>query len=233
MITYTTRESMQALDDLALAHGLTIPHMMELSGVRMLSLCTRLHITTDQNIVIITGKGNNGGNGFSAARHLVNYGYSVTVILTDTIVSHTAQTFLQHIKDMNVDIIDASVQFEDVISAINKADIIIDGMLGYNGMGEPRGIMKKLIPYTQTASAITIAIDVPTGVDANTNKHTDIFVQADMILALAASKEHARKYQHGTYYVADIGIPHWMYEQAASMPRPMFDTDGLSEITLQ
>ena len=96
---------MEQLDKLAVQNGLEIRQMMELAGWHMISLFNILRISRQSPIVVIVGKGNKGGDGLSAARHLANYGWEVSVILLSKIISADALHHLSLLKKMRVPII--------------------------------------------------------------------------------------------------------------------------------
>ena len=78
---YATAKEMERVDELAVQNGLAIEQMMELAGAHILSIFEKLDIDKDQKTVIVCGKGNKGGDGLSAARHLINHGWDVSVVL--------------------------------------------------------------------------------------------------------------------------------------------------------
>ena len=80
-------QEMERLDALAVESGLEIEQMMELAGYHMLSVFQERGYTTEGKVAVVVGKGNKGGDGVAAARHLVNYGYEVDIVLVSREVS--------------------------------------------------------------------------------------------------------------------------------------------------
>ncbi len=231
---YASSQDMALLDDLAVRHGLQIRQMMELAAFHMVALFDILHIAKDSKVVILAGKGNNGGDGIAAARHLVNYGWKrVRIVLAESEQQLTpdAAHHLALAKKMRLPILHADVHEEDIASDITDADVIIDALLGYRLEGNPRGTYATLISHANHSHAEVISYDLPSGMNANTGGCADPSIIADATLMLALPKTCCQTRQDNTHlgdvYLADLGIPVWMYDLVSPGARPHFQSTGL------
>ncbi|MBI4050310.1 MAG: hypothetical protein HY398_02575 [Candidatus Doudnabacteria bacterium] len=194
---FATAKEMERLDELAVKNGLSVLQMMELAGWHMVSLFELLKIPKKTKIVVVCGKGNKGGDGLSAARHLTNHGYRVSVMP-------------------------------------REAGVIIDALIGYHLNGAPRGKFREAIEWINNCGKKVVAYDLPSGVDATTGKYFAPCIRAFATLTLALPKraflkKEARK-KSGRVFLADIGIPEFLYDKIRNSSRPDFTQPGLLEI---
>jgi len=231
---YATAKEMERLDEIAVQYGLEIQQMMELAGWHMVSLLQELHIDQNSKIVVVCGKGNKGGDGLSAARHLANYGYSVSVILISEDIKTDSLHHLQLLKKMKIPIAiyrEDRAAFEDIMS---YSDLVIDALLGYHLEGAPRDDFADVIEHINTVQKQVIAYDIPSGVDATSGECLKPCIQAQATLSLALPKKCFQtdegKVHSGDIYLADIGIPHFLYDQISSGSRPDFSDTGLTHL---
>lgn len=223
---------MEKLDEVAVANGLAIHQMMELAGYHMVELFKTLRVKKTARIVALCGSGNKGGDGLSAARHLINYGYTdVSVVLTKKSLKPDPRHHLALLAKMKVPV----TLFDDAASArkIARADIIIDALVGYHLAGTLQGTALGAVNALNASSARTIAYDMPTGLDATSGVCRGACVKAHATLTLALpkrglfSKEGKRK--SGRVFLADIGIPAFLYDKVKKGSRPAFG-DGIMRL---
>jgi len=229
---YADAEEMERLDALAVENGLEIRQMMELAGWHMVSVFRQLKITKGSKIMVLVGKGNKGGDGLAAARHLVNYGYHVQVLLLDRKISRDSQHHLRLLEKMRVPVHD----FSEGRTSIPEYEILIDSLIGYHLEGVPRGIFREAIEAMNSSGKKIIAYDLPSGVDPDTGACLEPCVQAFATLSLAMPKKlfatEEGKAKSGQVFMADIGIPHFLYDMIAPGSRPPFEKFENSLIVL-
>jgi len=162
-------------------------------------------------VVIIAGKGNNGGDAFVAARH--SSGYDVRVILLGRKEEIKTPEALQNWNVLEK----ISIQLTQVVDSkaldrklIENADIIIDGIFGTGVRGKIREPESTAIDLINTSSAFVISVDVPSGLDPDSGKF-ERSVKAGLTLTFHKMKVglmslDAKKYA-GEIRVEDIGIP--------------------------
>ena len=166
------------------------------------SYCTR-----SEQIIVVCGKGNNGGDGLAAARILMIHGDNVHCIVADEPSTPDAKANAALLQKLGI-IEPASFDI-DIISKYENASLIIDALFGTGLKSSPKGIYKKLIDDMNRHSAKVISADIPSGIFGNTGKG-EIAVYADTTIAfqypkpghfLFPGREHT-----GTLKVAKIGI---------------------------
>jgi len=232
---YATEKQMERLDNLATKNGLEIKQMMELAGWHIISLFSQLRITKAKKVCVVSGVGNKGGDGLSAARHLTNRGHRVSVVLMrSSKLSPDASHHLKLLNKMNVPVYIFSSSVGK--KKIKNTDVIIDSLLGYHLKGAPRGLFKEAIEMINASKAKVIAYDLPSGVSASTGKCYDPCIRADATLSLALPKRAFRvaagKKKSGKVYLADIGIPIFLYDKIKKGSRPKFEAYTHSLIRL-
>ena len=231
---YSTAKEMERLDELAVASGLEIRQMMELAGWHMVTLFAAENIPTTARITIVVGKGNKGGDGLSAARHLVNAGWQqVTVVMVSRETTADSLRHRQLIEQMGIPILYTEDDEEAATAVIHAADVCVDSLIGYQLDGAVRGLFVLLVEAMNTSAATVIAYDLPTGLDPDTGEATGVSVRADITLTLALHKKlfttPAGQSASGQVYMADIGIQAFLYEKIAPSSRPEF-VSGLLQL---
>lgn len=231
---YSTAKEMEKLDKLSMAGGLSIRQMMELAGYHIILLFKILKIKKTAYVTVVCGKGNKGGDGLSAARHLVNNGFkNVNVVLMSKQLKIDPKHHLKLLKKMKV----PTYFYTNKIvkhSVFNKTDVFIDALIGYNLKGSPRGVFADVIEIINKSGKKIISYDLPSGVDATTGECFTPCVKANTTLTLALPKrifktKTGRKVS-GKIYLADIGIPKIFYDKIHKNSRPDFISSLLLRI---
>jgi NAD(P)H-hydrate epimerase len=190
--------------------------LMENAGVEVVkqieNVLGSLH---NKRISVFTGTGNNGGDGYVVARHLYNQGAKVKVFLIGSKASVVgdALTNLQVITYMGIDVLEVtnSHDWDKVKIAMTFTDCLVDALLGTGFTGQLRENMTQVVESINKMNKVTIAIDVPTGVDADTGQIQSVAVKASHTITFALAKQGLLLYPAASYVgelcVADIGIP--------------------------
>ncbi len=139
-------------------------------------------------VMVLCGAGNNGGDGFVVARHLANAGVDVCAALAvpserlggDARANWSVWRALGHEVRRHDD--------RQVADDIGSAQVIVDALLGTGATGAPRGTMKDWVVQANAASAQRVAIDVPSGLDADTGLVHDPCFRADATLTMIGPK---------------------------------------------
>src|SRR3989344_5357169 len=165
-----TREQMNKVDKYAVEFfGVEILQLMENSGRNIAEFSRkRLGNVEDKKIVVLCGKGNNGGDGMVAARFLHNWGADVTCIIADNKdnLSKLTNDHFGTLRSMYVNILWSidNMKFE---KAIKDSNFIIDALFGYNINGNPQGTYAFLIHLANASRKNALAVDIPSGLDPN------------------------------------------------------------------
>jgi NAD(P)H-hydrate epimerase len=168
-----------------------------------------------KRIVAICGTGNNGGDGFVAARHLsYYYGANVQLILlgfANDLRTEEAKINWQIIQKMDsIEVITGNEINDKIKKTIEYADVIIDGIFGTGIRGKIREPHSSAIKIINTSKAYVVSVDVPSGIDPNTGRAHDVSVRADATITFHRMKIgllNNKKYS-GSVHIEKIGIPH-------------------------
>jgi len=206
-IPYVSRKQIAKLDQLMVRHfKIPIIMMMEHAGYRMAEF-VRKTFPKKRRVLICCGKGNNGGDGIAAARHLLNFGYQPTLFLITNQLKHEPKMHLRIVKTLNIPLITSLKQLQ---RELNKTDIVYDCLIGYNLKGVPRGKFTNAITSINNVKKPIIACDVPSGVDTDKGITQDSYIRASHILFLSLPKQGCKRL-NAKKYVADIGVPKALY----------------------
>ncbi len=199
---------MRAVDRWAIEQqGVPSLELMERAGEGVVRAVER--VAPDGPVVVMCGKGNNGGDGFVAARLLRRAGREVHVFCTAT------PEELSGDARINFDLLpgDGAFSFVDARSGetIQRAEAIVDALLGTGFEGVPRGTVAEAIEAINDAGAHIVSVDVPSGVDASTGEVAGVAVRAERTVTFHTAKLglwiHPGKRYTGETVVIDIGIP--------------------------
>ena len=210
-LPWVSTEQMREVDRIMTADlGIDLPLMMENAG-RHLAHLSRLYYldgdATDRHVVVLAGPGGNGGGALVAARRLHGWGANVTVVAAGTSrFSTVARQQLQRVHRLGITVRDISE-----LNDTGDINVVLDGIIGYALDGAPFGEAAQMIRWANLCVAPTIALDVPSGVDATTGVAHDPSIRAAVTLTLAVPKVGLRLPSAvaavGELYLADIGIP--------------------------
>ncbi len=145
------------------------------------------------SIGIICGKGNNGGDGFAAARHLSNEGYNVLIVHlgTESEMSGDCLANYKIIKALsggNKNIILKKYNSLADLNPFKKCTVIIDAMLGSGASGELKEPIRKIVETLNFMKSFKVAVDIPTGLDADKGFGELIF-KSDLTITLGELKK--------------------------------------------
>ncbi len=208
-------EEMRLLD-LRATRDFAIPslQLMENAGKGVAELIHREF--GPSKILVCCGKGNNGGDGFVAARYLAQRGNTTQVLLLAEPASLKGDALInfQRLSEFSANIYDCSSNLEKAKSWMEQADIIIDAMLGIGlqaDLREPYLSVVRLINQTSELGKTIVAMDVPSGLNSDTGKVMGAAVKADITATMGLPKKGLYEADgpeySGQIEVIDIGFP--------------------------
>jgi ADP-dependent NAD(P)H-hydrate dehydratase / NAD(P)H-hydrate epimerase len=216
MMLLVTAAEMRALDRHVIEEiGVPGVVLMESAGRSVVDVLATLVDVPRTRFVVYAGRGNNGGDGFVVARHLANRGAAVDVILVAPAarVTGDAHTHLSACKKSGVDILDGSTPeaLRTAAARGSEADVVIDALFGTGLTREVTDLPAEAIGHVNAHQGLTVAIDVPSGLDADRGVPLGACVRADHTVTFAFAKRGLVTAPgftfSGTLHVVDIGIP--------------------------
>jgi len=208
-----TPKDMMVADANAEAMGIPRTSLMENAG-----RCLAQRIIQNRDpckVAIYAGNGGNGGDGFVAARYLLNEGFEVEVFLLSdpsSIKSKETKLNWEVLEKISKGITPLKLEVVRDSSYLSETDaeILIDALLGTGVRGELREPVSTAVDIINRSEGFKVAVDVPTGVDPGSGMVTDKAVQADVTITFhkvkvglnIASVEYV-----GSIEACDIGIP--------------------------
>ncbi len=198
-----TGRRMAAVDENAAALGVPRKQLMESSG-NAVARTVRDVTEPGSSVAIVAGRGNNGGDAFVAARFLDEY--DVTILLLGhatnigTEIARENWDALEQADYETREIKDSS-QFD-----LPDADVVVDAMLGTGISGDLREPVATAAEAIDGADATVVAVDVPSGFDADGGDHAENRVEADRVVTFHDTKPGLEDLA-AEVTVADIGIP--------------------------
>ncbi|MGI5876601.1 MAG: NAD(P)H-hydrate dehydratase [Dethiobacteria bacterium] len=165
-------------------------------------------------IIIICGKGNNGGDGFVISRHLHRLGYHLETWAMGDISDYKGDAAVNYhvLLQLGFTVFQASKDnLLGRLSDLGETDLIVDALLGTGIENLVRGPLKKIIAAINDSAAEVVAIDIPSGISADSGAVMGTAVKANYTVTFALPKRGLLlfpgvKYA-GRVLVVDIGIP--------------------------
>lgn len=215
MIPLFTRDEMRALDREATERfGVPSILLMESAGVNATEHLVALHGDALARVVIVGGEGQNGGDGWVMARHLLSRGHTPRCFLIGdpAKVRGDAQVNLEALGKLGVDV--AAIDLARIAmltAALSDATLIVDGLFG-TGLARPlTGVHARVVEAINGAEAVVCALDLPSGIDANTGQVLGVAVRARTTVTFAGHKrglhQHPGATHAGDVRCVDIGVP--------------------------
>ena len=218
-------EDMRRIDETVVKdYGLPAIALMENAGRRTAEeAAAMIDGAADKVFTVFAGGGNNGGDAFAAARHLMNMGARVKLFFTgeEERLSEAARAMHDALRAMGVEIrpLVSDRDWDRLRVSLRFTDAVVDGILGTGTHGELRKPVLRVIEEINAAGRPVMAIDIPSGVEADTGRIGSIAVRAERTLALGLPKVGhllgAGANAAGQLLVDDIGIPRALLEGEA------------------
>ena len=202
--------------------GVGIDTLMERAGEAVARFCMKQYAAAGR-VLVLCGKGNNGGDGLVAARHLAAGGRSVRVLLAgqEGDFKGVARSALERLRGEAPDVSLETIQNENtdgLEQALSWAELIVDAVVGTGFKPPLRGVAAMLRDKVAGTKVPVVAVDVPSGWDADSMKQSsDSAFRADAVVTFTAPKA-AHVFGHltcgaldggtfGPVVVAEIGSP--------------------------
>jgi len=213
MIPFIDGKTLKSIDERAESeYGITLVQLMEVAGTRMAEfLRASYRRINNEEVLIICGKGNNGGDGLVAARVLHNWGKKVKVLLAFPEKDYLGVPLqqLHSCKKHGLEIVE---YYTD-----QNPYVIVDCLFGFGFQGELKPSHRELVQWMNQNKADVFSCDLPSGMNSTEFSPDQLTVQADCTLTFTVPKEVFRsneaRQRAGEIYILDIGIPMHLYQE--------------------
>lgn len=207
-----TASAMRWAEQAAVDAGESFEGLMEKAGQEAAGIFMEEAPPQDSPVLILCGKGNNGGDGLVIARALAQKGFSVQIVfLLGRKLSPLAEKNLGRLQDLPVEILDAaSIVPEERDALCKNAGLIVDGVFGTGFSGDLPENVRLWTAAANKSKAVRAALDIPSGLNCDTGLFGKDAFAADITVTFAAHKPaHFLKGSRGLcgrVFCADIGI---------------------------
>jgi hydroxyethylthiazole kinase-like uncharacterized protein yjeF len=237
LIPVLTAQEMRRIDEDTIKDFIPGLKLMENAGRGVTEeLLARFKPKRSDLIVVVCGKGNNGGDGFVVARMLTKKGYRVKAYLMGEPSDIKGDAGVNLKKCIKAGISIHAVEEKDLYNLgldLDEAEIIVDALFGTGFEGEPQGVAREIIEGINDSPAAHVAVDMPSGVNASTGE-AGVAVEADLTVTMALPKVGhlllPGKALTGELVVHDIGVPPEVVMRHNPRTWALADFDVLSSI---
>ena len=216
--------------------GIELIQMMENAG-RCLAQHVRAELGGDvqkTQIVVLAGRGGNGGGGLTAARRLAIWGAEVTVLL-----AHEAAAIpgvpghqLAILDRMGVTVLGPD---RPCAAPLRDAGYIVDALIGYSLAGAPTGRVAELIVAANSCGQPITSLDLPSGLRGDDGTASDPTIRATTTLTLALPKAGLLRREAadhvGRLYLADISVPPQVYSRMGISTGNLFRSSDIVPVS--
>ena len=235
-----TAAQMRALEQAAVEAGVSLDELMENAGRAVGDeVAARLGNVAGSRVVVLVGPGNNGGDGLVAATRLAQLGATVNAFVVAGSGNPAGKRSAAEAAGVQVEPVADESGIRALGSAAASADVVIDAVLGTGASRPIDGPLGKALAAVQQSGAQVVAVDLPTGMNADTGQFDPNGIRADVTLMLANPKVGpvimAGSGLCGEIKVLDIGIlqgldtgldVEWLDAQLASSLLPLRPPDS-------
>lgn len=207
-----TSAQMKEIEHRANANGLSYSQMMYHAGAKAAeNILQHIKNPVGKIAIVLTGRGNNGGDGYVVAQKLNEAGLLVLIIMAEgTPKTQDAQTYFGHCKDSGIEILAYHPAKANIL--FMGADIIVDAIYGTGFHGKLNDTVRSIARMANNSDAKIYALDLPSGLNADTAEADFDVIRADTTIAFHLLKpahiDPNTKSLCGDVHCVDIGIPH-------------------------
>ncbi|MBO8141705.1 MAG: NAD(P)H-hydrate dehydratase [Firmicutes bacterium] len=219
-----TSQEMRAIDGQAIEeYGIPGLVLMEHAGWQVARRAWDLLADIGgRKVVVFAGTGNNGGDGCVAARHLFNWGARVRIVLAGdpNRAGPDAAKQLEMARRLGIEVVPLTAETRQKVRLnAAAADVLVDALLGTGSKGAPRGAAGQAVDILNGSGKPVVAVDIPSGVDADTGAVPGNAVQAEWTVTFGLPKvglllSPGRRFA-GRIAVVDIGLPRMLLERGS------------------
>jgi ADP-dependent NAD(P)H-hydrate dehydratase / NAD(P)H-hydrate epimerase len=212
-----TSEQMRVIEQRSEEAGVSTDELMENAGLAVAQSVRReLGSLVGAHVMVLVGRGNNGGDGLVVARRLRSWGCSVSVFLTGPRPESDPKLAAVTERDIHVGTIAGDEGLAKLSELLAGTDIVVDAVLGTGRSRPIEGVLRQALALVGEASERhngpgIIAVDLPSGVDGDTGAADDAALAADLTITPGRPKTGLYRFPGamlaGEIEIVDIGLP--------------------------
>jgi len=190
-----------------------------------------------RRVVVLAGRGGNGGGGLVAARRLSTWGAEVRTVLAQPPeqMAEVPHHQLAALERLGAPVL-GSQDADTVEPALQRAELVLDALIGYSLFGAPREPIAALIRVANIASAPILALDIPSCMNGDTGEAYEPTIRATTTLTLALPKVGllwpAAGVWTGDLLLADISVPEVVYRRLGLNVGPLFARSEIVQLRI-
>lgn len=181
----------------------------------ILSAIKHLDMDLYDKYIVVSGVGNNGGDGLGIARQLKARGKDVKVFVVGSMekITPCSKTNLDILKAMNISCRTLDIKgdniniLEELKTSIKNSDVLVDCIFGTGLEREVKGVFKDIINIINTNKNLVYSIDIPSGINATTGEILGVCIKADKTISFEFYKRGFLKYETKEY-IGDVVVEH-------------------------
>lgn len=217
-----TAESTRRLEAAAVENGADYLSLMEQAGTAAAEEIISRYRPAGRHILILCGKGNNGGDGFVIARQLCAAGARVSVLLAaGHPQTRDAAEMLGRLKGLAVEIHEPDRLLNEAEPLLRDADVVVDAVFGIGFHGEARPPLDGLFRLVNESGKPVVSIDIPSGLTCDSGRLPKSCLQAELTVTFSTMKLAQAVYPAaaacGETVVREVGIPQELVEKEPSL----------------
>ena len=224
-VKVVTAAQMRAIDRRAIEEfGIPSHQLMEKAGHAVADETAKLAGPPPKKILILAGRGNNGGDGLVAARYLHEKGYPVQIFLFSEgkkLKTDPARNFVANARlSLPCRVVGEQFAWEILPKIFSEFDVILDALFGVGLDREIREPYRSLIETLNRSGKPVVSVDIPSGLNADTGEILGACVKAVVTVTMGFPKKGFYEGEGprvtGKITVADIGFPRELLQRIPS-----------------
>jgi ADP-dependent NAD(P)H-hydrate dehydratase / NAD(P)H-hydrate epimerase len=202
-----TLKEMRKLEDLAEARGVSSLDLMENAGREFVEAVKKKFDLDGTRVVVFAGTGNNGGDGFVAARHFAKENPVLVLLFGDPkkLKEEAMKNFIKLENPINIIMVNSKEDLKQFHFQNDVNLLLIDALLGLGVQGEVREPVSLGVDLFNNTAGIKVAVDIPTGIKPETGEEAAKHCNVDFIVTFHDIKKGLEKWVDKTVIV-DIGL---------------------------
>lgn len=207
-ISYLSAQSAKGIDVALMGEeiGYSVDQLMELAGLSVAEMIKCHYGDEKQKVLVVSGPGNNGGDGLVAARHLTEFGYKVCVYYPKPTDNALYTRLLRQLSNYNISILESQQP------VFREFDVIVDAVFGFSFKGKPRDPFKDVLQGMYGSGIPVVAVDIPSGWDVDAGPTDHCKWMPDSIVSLTLPKQGVKEFK-GVHFVGGRFVPKLLKER--------------------